>query len=59
MGNKIPSVAELIATYSKARVIAPSQKRFIVGVGPTGVPTFSRPMNRYDALGQMLRRYAH
>lgn len=59
MGPKYPSVAYLIATYSKARVIAPSQKRFIVGVGPTGLPTFSRQMDRGDALAGMLRRYAH
>lgn len=59
MSNKLPSVAYLIATYSHTRVKVPSQKRFVVGVGPTGLPTFSRQMDRGDAIAQMLRRYAH
>lgn len=59
-GAMPPSVESIIREHSKARVITPSTKRFIVGAAsdtPFGIPSFSRAIKDSDVKDALVRQY--
>lgn len=59
MSEHIPTTRQLILRHSKARVVAPSGKRFMYADKRTGATLMSRPMNDADAIYSVVRKYAH
>lgn len=56
--KKLPTAAELVATYSTARVLHASGKTYVAGVDPlTGMPKMSRHMTDSDALAVQVKKY--
>lgn len=59
MTNRVPpSSAELIRKYSKARVLVPSTKKYVVRVNPFNqLPELSVELDDRDVVEQLVRKF--